>query len=88
MGEGEVDGFAAWKPFSLFLRFSQESLIGRGEASFCQKRSDNPQGGTREERQVAESALSACTWQGLTIVHDEMMMPSTPQEHKHGIVTA
>jgi len=88
MGEGEVDGFAAWKPFSLFLRFSQESLIGRGEAPFCQKLSDNPQTCTREERQLAESGLSACTWQGLTIVHDEMMMLSTPQKHTHGIVTA
>jgi len=88
MGEGEVDGFAAWKPFSLFLRFSQESLIGRGDARFCRRLSDNPQTGTREEPQLAESALSACTWQGLTIVHDEMMMPSTPQEHTYGTVTA
>ena len=74
MGKREVVGFAAWQPFSLFLRFSQESLNGRDKAPFCQEPSDNPQFCTREERHLPELGLLACTWQRLAIVHDEMMM--------------
>ena len=71
MGTREVESLAAWKPFSLFLRFSQESMIASGEAPFCQKLPHTPQACIREERHLAESGLLACTWEGLTLVLDD-----------------
>jgi hypothetical protein len=42
MGKREGERFAVWKEFSLFLRFSQEIMIGTGEALSCRNHLTTP----------------------------------------------
>jgi hypothetical protein len=74
MGKRAVESFAVWKPFSLFLRFSQETMTSTGEAPICEQLRGNLQTCILDERHLPESGLLASPRQGLTAAHDEMMM--------------
>jgi hypothetical protein len=73
MGKREVASFAVWEHFSLFLLFSQESMIGSRTAPFGQNLPETPP--DLHSRGAASGGVGflGCARQGLATAHDTMV---------------
>jgi hypothetical protein len=66
MGKGEVETLALQKPFSLFVQFSQEIMVGAGGTPFWQNLLDTPDLHSRKPASgrfgASTVVASAATW--------------------------